>query len=64
VVDDVFPGNLALNYIGADDVHNVVADVKQLDEVGKLLLNEFLLLWRYLVGNVLGEIQSYELSSR
>ena len=64
VVYDVLPGNLSLNHIGSDDVHYVVADVEQLDEVLKLLLDYVLSLLIQLVCNVRIEVQPYELTSR
>lgn len=63
VVDDVLPCNLALNDVGADDVHDVVADVEQLDEVLKFLLDEVLGWLAQLVRNVLCEVQPDELAS-
>ena len=63
VVYDVLPADLALNHVGSDDVHNVVADVEQLYEVLKLLLNQVLLLGIQLLSNVRGEVQPDELSS-
>ena len=62
MVYDVLPGNLALNHICSYDVHYVVANVKQLDEVVKLLLNEVLNLLIEPVRYVLSEIESDELS--
>jgi hypothetical protein len=63
VVYDVFPAYLALNHVGADDVHDVVADVEQLYEVLKLLLNQVLLLGIQLLINVGGEVQPNEFAS-
>lgn len=63
VVDDVLPSDLALDDVGADDVHDVVADVEKLDEVVKLLLDEGLNLLVDPVGDVLGEVEPYELAS-
>ena len=64
MVNDVLPTNLALNHIGSDDVHDVVADVEQLDEVLKLLLDDVLSLLIQLVCNVRVEVQPDELASR
>ena len=64
VVDDVLPSDLALDDVGADDVHDVVSDVEQLDEVVELLLYESLNLLIDPVGDVLGELEPYELASR
>jgi hypothetical protein len=62
VVYDVLPSNLTLNHICSDDINNVVPDVEQLDEVVELLLDEVLNLLVQPVGNVLGEIETYELA--
>ena len=64
VVDDVLPSDFALYDIGADDVHDVVADVEKLDEVVELLLDEVLNLLIQPVGDVLREVEPYELASR
>ena len=63
VVDDVLPGNLSFNDVCADDVNDVVADVEQLDEVLKFLLNQVLGLLVQLLCDVRDEVQLYELSS-
>ena len=63
VVDDVLPRYLALDDVGSDDVHDVVADVEQLDEVVKLLLDEGLNLLVDPVGDVFGEVQPDKLAS-
>lgn len=63
MVDDVLPCNFALNHVCSDDVNDVVADVKELDEIVKLLLNQVLRLLIQLVGNGLSEVQSDELAS-
>ena len=63
MVDDVLPANFTLDDICSDDVNDVVANVKQLDEVVKFLLNQVLDILRQLLRNVLCEIQSNELSS-
>ena len=63
VVDDVLPCNLTLNDVGSDDVNDVVADVKELDEIIKLLLNQVLRLLIQLVGNGLREVEPYEFAS-
>ena len=63
MVDDVLPANLALNYIGSDDVHDVVAYVKQLYEIVKFLLNQVLLLLVQFLRNVLRKVQPNEFAS-
>ena len=63
MVDDVLPANLALNHIGSDDVHDVVAYVKQLYEIVKLLLNQVLLLLVQFLRNVLRKVQPNEFAS-
>ena len=45
MVYDVLPCNLSLNDVCPDDVNDVVSDVKQLDEIVKLLLNQVLRLF-------------------
>ncbi len=62
VVDNVLPSDLALDDVGANDIHDVVADVEQLDEVVELLLYESLNLLIEPIRDVLGEIESYELT--
>ena len=64
VVDDVLPRNLALYDIGADYVHNVVADVKELDGIVEFLLNEVLNLLIDPIRNVLRKVEPYELAGR
>ena len=63
MVDDILPTNFTFDDISSDDVNDVVANVKQLDEVVKFLLNQVLDILRQLLRNVLVEIQSNELSS-
>ena len=63
MVYDVLPSNLTLNHIRSDDINDVVSDVKQLDEVVKLLLDEVLNLLIEPIRNVLGEVKAYELTS-
>lgn len=55
MVDDVLPAYLSLNHIRSNDVHDVVSDVEQFDEVVKLLLNQLLDGFRKLLSNVLVE---------
>ena len=64
MVDDVLPADFALNDIGSDDIHDVVANVKQFYEILKLLLNQVLLLGVQLLRNVGSEVQPNELASR
>ena len=63
MVDYVLPSNLTLYDICTDDIHYVVADVKELDEVVELLLDEVLNLLVEPIGYVLGEIETDELAS-
>ena len=63
MVDDILPTHFTLDDISSDYVNDVVANVKQLDEVVKFLLNHVLDILRQLLRNVLVEIQSNELTS-
>ena len=62
MVYDVLPCHLTLNHICPDDVNDVVADIKELDKVVELLLNEVLRLLIQLVGYVFGEVEAYKLT--
>ena len=63
MVYDVLPCHLTLNHICPDDVHYVIADIKELDKVVELLLNEVLRLLIQLVRYVFGEVEAYKLTS-
>ena len=62
MVYDVFPCHLTLNYICPDDVNDVVTNIKELDKVVELLLNEVLRLLIQLVRYVFGEVEAYKLT--
>ena len=64
MVYDVLPCHLTLNHICPNNVHYVIADIKELDKVVELLLNEVLCLLIQLVRYVFGEVEAYELTGR
>ena len=62
MVYDILPCHLTLNHICPDDVNDVVANIKELDKVVELLLNEVLCLLIQLVRYVFGEVEAYKLT--
>ena len=63
MVYDILPCHLTLNHICPNNVHYIIANIKELDKVVELLLNEVLCLLIQLVRYVFGEVEAYKLTS-